>query len=276
MVVVSLINRKGGVGKTTLTMALADHLSGLYRKKVLLVDLDSQANLTLAAVGEERWQELERDKATVADVFENVISRRQSTLHLETVARVKDAAAVKLIASTPRLADVEADAMEGDAEWRRRVGSPYLVLQQQIGPVCDRYDFVLIDCPPSTGVITLNGLALSDGYLIPVMPSPVAVSGIEILTARIETFAKGLRRKLKRYGTIVNRVDTRTYLHHNIIRELEGNVEATPVWKTRIRGSVRAEEGWDNHLGTQTLIQRWGILHADFAALAEEFIRRVS
>lgn len=67
MAVLSLINRKGGVGKTTVTLALADHLAGVYRKKILLVDLDSQANLTLPSVGEERWQELERSKATVAE-----------------------------------------------------------------------------------------------------------------------------------------------------------------------------------------------------------------
>ncbi|WP_309897179.1 ParA family protein [Archangium sp.] len=274
MTVVSLINRKGGVGKTTLTLALADHLSSLYRKRILLLDLDSQANLSTAAIGEERWQDLDRGRQTVADVFEAVVQRRSVPPHVEPVRRIKGALPVQLVASTPRLADIEADAMEGATEWRRRVGSPYLVLQQVLGPLCENFDYVLIDCPPSIGVITLNGLALSDGYLIPVMPSPIAVSGIELLVGRIQKFAKGLGRTLRRYGTVVNRIDTRTQLHHAITSELKKNPEAEPVWASQIRASVRAEEGWDQP-GPRTLIQRWGTLHADFAALTEEFLRRV-
>jgi chromosome partitioning protein len=274
MAIVSLINRKGGVGKTTLTLALSDFLTSVYRKRILLLDLDPQANLTLACVGEDRWAELDHRHKTVADVFEDVVRNVAVAPHIEAINRIRGAIPAQLLASTPRLSDIESEAMESDQAWRRRVGSPYLVLTQALSRLSDGYDYVLLDCPPSLGVITVNGLAFSDGYLIPVMPSPVAISGIEQVVRKIGSFATGLRRSIKRYGTIINRMDGRTNLHPTIISELERNPEAKPVWATRIRASVHAEEGWAQH-EARTLLQRWGSLHGDFAALTEEFIRRV-
>lgn len=275
MPVVSLINMKGGVGKTSLTLALSDFLSASYRKRILLIDLDPQANLTTACIEEQRWAFLDGKKRTIADVFDAVVRDATIAPHFEAVSRVRGAVPVQLLASTPRLAEVESEAMESDQAWRRRVGSPYLVLHQALYHLLDPYDYVIIDCPPSLGPITLNGLALTDGYLIPVMPSPVATSGLELLQRKIVQFAQGLRRPIKRYGTVVNRVDARANLHAAIIRELEGNPEAKPVWSTRIARSVRVEEGWDNP-EARTLVQRWGASHDDFFALAEEFIRRVN
>lgn len=274
MATVSLINRKGGVGKTTLTLALSDFLTSVYRKRILLLDLDPQANLTLACVGEQRWVELDERRKTVADVFFDIVNNVPVVPHLEVINRIRGAVPAQLLASTPRLSDIEAEAMDSDQAWRRRVGSPYLVLNQALVRLLDGYDYVLIDCPPSLGVITLNGLVFSDGYLIPVMPSPVAISGIEQVVDRIDKFAGGFRRTIKRYGTVVNRVDSRTNLHAAVIRELEGNPDAQPLWTTRVRASVRVEEGWDQH-EARTLSQRWGVLQNDFLALAEEFIRRV-
>lgn len=274
MAVVCLINMKGGVGKTTLTLALSDFLSSLHRKRVLLIDLDPQANLTTAAIGENRWAQVDQKRRTVADAFDAIVRGEAPAVHTEIVGRVTGAVPVALIAGTPRLADIEAEAMETDQTWRIKVGSPYMVLHRALFKDLDLYDHVLIDCPPSLGVVTLNGLMLADGYLIPVMPSPVAVAGIKQLAAKIEGFSKNMRRPLKRYGTVVNRIDARTNLHLTIIRELEKQPEVTPIWNSRIRHSVRAEEGWDDS-SSKTLIQRWGALYPDLMTFTEEFTRRV-
>jgi chromosome partitioning protein len=274
MSIVSVINMKGGVGKTTLTLALSDFLSSIYKKRVLLIDLDPQANLTMACVGEHRWADIDHHRMTVADIFDEVVRNVPTAPHIEAINRIRGGMQVHLIASTPRLTEVEAEAMDADQAWRRRVGSPYLVLNQVLAPILDAYDYALIDCPPSMGVITLNGLAFSDGYLVPVTPSPVSITGFELLQRKVSQFAYGLRRTITRYGTIINRVDTRTNLHAAIIRELQGNPEAQPVWTTQIHTTVRAEEGWDQS-EPRTLSQRWGGLHSVFSALAEEFIRRV-
>lgn len=273
MSVVAIVNRKGGVGKTTLTVALADFLTALHNKRILLIDLDAQGNLTIACVGDDRWQELERARWTVADVFDDVVHGRSPFVHKEPVSRIHRARAISLIPGTPRLADVEAEALEGDQRWKKRI-EPNRILQSALQRHTEAYDYTLVDCPPSLTLSSYNGLALADGYLIPVMPSHVAVYGIEQIGARIDAFSMQIGRKLKRYGTIVNRVDTRTNSHAAVIAELERNPDAAPVWKTKVRASVRAEEGWRNP-DSLTLSQRWGTLYGDLEALAQEFVRRV-
>jgi chromosome partitioning protein len=225
-------------------------------------------------VGNNRWDELDKKRRTLADVFWAVVEGRDAGVHVEVVNRVSGAVPVSLVASTPRLSDVEAEAMEADQAWRRRVGSPYLVLHTALSRYTDAFDHVLVDCPPSLGVVTLNGLALSDGYLIPVTPTPVAIAGIAQLADKIASFSAGIARPLRRYGTIINAIDSRTNLHDSIIRELERQKTVTPIWSTRIRQSVRAQEGWDNP-GPRTLTQRWGALYGDYQSLAEEYLRRV-
>lgn len=274
MTAVSMINRKGGVGKTTLSIALADILASTFRKRVLLVDLDPQANLTIAAIGPDRWEKIDRARLTLADAFLSAVQGHAAAPHIETVNRVRGGEPVSLIPSTPRLSDVEAEAMESDQAWRRRVGSPYLVVHQLLGARVDVYDYVIIDCPPSLGVITLNGLAISDGFLMPVMPSAVSMAGLNQLVDKAESFGRSLGRPIKRYGTVVNRFESGANAHLNAMRELRANKAIAPVWDAIVKKSVRAEEGYDNP-APLTLNQRWGTLHADLLALAEEFVRRV-
>jgi chromosome partitioning protein len=274
MTAVAMINRKGGVGKTTLCIALADILTSTFRKRILLIDLDPQANLTLAAIGSERWEKVDRAKLTLADAFLSAVQGQAAAPHIEVTHRVRGGEPVSIIASTPRLSDVEAEAMESDQAWRRRVGSPYLVVHQLLASKLDLYDYVLIDCPPSLGVITLNGLAISDGFLMPVMPSAVSMAGLNQLVDKAEAFAKSLARPIRRFGTVVNRFEAGANAHLNALRELRANRAISPVWDAIIRKSVRAEEGFDNPRPL-TLTQRWGTLYPDLHAMAEEFIRRV-
>jgi chromosome partitioning protein len=216
---------------------------------------------------------LDQKGKTTADVFQQVVDGRTPVVLFEPVPRVVRALPYSVLVSTPRLSDVEADAMEGELAWRRRVGSPYLVLHTALMAYLDAYDYVLIDCPPSIGVITLNGLALSDGVLIPVMPSLISTAGITQLTTRVGEFAKSLGRPIKNYGTVVNRYDSRTNSQQAIVRSLESRAEVKPLWTARISDSVRAQEGYNPR--PMTLAQRWGTQQGELAALAEEFVRRV-
>ncbi|MCK6506254.1 ParA family protein [Myxococcota bacterium] len=273
MTAVCVINRKGGVGKTTLTLALADFLGGLYRKRVLLVDLDPQANLSIGCIGEERWDALDRKGLTVAGLFEAIVAGRTPVVHLESVQRISRSAACSLLVSTPRLSEVEAESMEADQGWRQRVGSPYLVLHTALHRHFEAYDYVLMDCPPSLGVVTYNGLMLANGYLVPVLPSPVSIAGVTQLVDRIQEVSRSWRRPLTRYGTIINRYSDHKNSHRAILAELNSKPQVQPIWNTRVPDTVRAEEGYQP--GLQTLVQRWGTLHPSLGALTEEFVRRV-
>lgn len=184
--------------------------------------------------------------------------------------RVVRGAPCSLLAATPRLIGVEA-RLE-DQERPSRLGSQYLTLHSVLARRLPAYDYTLIDCPPSLGTLTRNGLAISDGVLIPVAPTAISAVGLSQLIERLDHFGKGLGRPLKRYGTILNLVE-----HGNapeaVTRQLTANPDAQPIWTTRIARSVRAHEGYAP--GQRTLVQRWGTLAPDLAALAEEFTRRV-
>lgn len=274
MAVVCMVNFKGGVGKTTLCLALADFLSGIHQRRVLLIDLDPQANLSFACVGEERWGMLDKKELTVADAFRQVSERRPRVLHVEMVSRVARALPVAVVVSTPRLTDVETDILGAPTARGARAVGPYDLLREALGRNLAAYDDVIIDCPPSLGVITLNGLAMADGWLVPVMPTPVAVAGVPQLFARVQEFTKTIGHPLRKYGTIINAYSAGTNLHASTLHEVAGRKEFQPVWNTRIRYSVRLGEGYAG-AGPKTLSQRWGTAYADLLALAEEYTRRV-
>jgi chromosome partitioning protein len=146
--------------------------------------------------------------------------------------------------------------------------------------VIKAYDYVLIDCPPSIGMITLNALTMSSGYLIPTIPDYVSTVGLTQVTQRVKQHAVGLRRKIPLYGTVVNRFKRGARLHPAILEELRGRPEAQPLWDTIIPDTVRAEEALNQTAGLMTLKARYGggphALYTSFEALAAEFLQRVS
>lgn len=274
MAVVSLLSVKGGVGKTTLTLALSDYLTSVYRKRVLLIDLDPQTDLTMACISGARWAERDRTRSTVADTFAEAVRGEPIHPTFQTVARVDGAVAAHLLVGTPRLAEIEADVMEGGEDWRQHVAAPHLVLHQALRRLAKGYDYALIDCPPSLGTLMLNGLALSDGYLVPVTPTPAAIRTIEIVERRSAQLALGLHRSIKRYGTVINRLDGALTENVGWLHDLNDNLAAKPVWRARVGEGAQTLERWDQP-APQPLQVRWGSLYEDLAALAEEFVRRI-
>jgi chromosome partitioning protein len=291
MTAICLVNRKGGVGKTSLTLALADFLTALHGRKVLIVDIDPQANASLALLGEQRWlKQAEQDRRTVADIFLSATTGKLSEglgedMVIEGIRRIKGTArTIALLPGTPRLQEVEEDMMEGDSEWRYFLGSPYFILSQAVVKrLFPRYDYVLIDCPPALGMTTLNGLTAANGYLIPTIADHVSTVGIDQVIGRIQRHAKGLRRELRLYGTLVNRFKRATSLHRAVLAELRNRRACQPVWDTIIPDTVKAEEGYlfREHLFHEqmTLKGRYGgETHNYYQALielAEEFLRRI-
>lgn len=288
MIAVCIVNRKGGVGKTTLTIALADFLSTLHGYRILVVDLDPQANASLALLGEPGWFKADRERRTVADLFEIVRDQGDipqgfgNRLVKPGIERIKGSPQrVSVVPCSPRLQDIEEGMMEGESTWRYVVGSPYFILHRAlVGGVFSEFDYVLIDCPPALGVATLNGLSAATGFLIPTIADHISTIGAVQLVDRIRRHSQHLRRPLKHYGTIVNRFKTGTRLHSTVLAEMQSKKEFLPVWDAIIPDTVKSEEGYLAHDTTLTLKGRYGgQSHNYFNALgdlAEEFIRRVS
>ncbi|NLE81432.1 MAG: ParA family protein [Rhodococcus sp.] len=234
--VVATINLKGGVGKTTTTAALAEVLSAEFGQKVLLIDLDPQTNLTMMMIGERRWGELDAEGLTLATVFERELTGTPGWFDIDLLieqgvsplSKVDTVdllpSSLKLIALQDRVAAL-GEGVDGDHTQ---------ILQRALGDVLDRYDYVLIDCPPNLGAMTLNGLRLADGYLIPTIPDVMSTYGIGPVQERIRQFATEWGGPIVELGVVVTKYRKVSAVHRNTIDDLVRNKEISMVFPSLI------------------------------------------
>lgn len=154
------------------------------RKHVLLVDLDPQTNATVTVISEEDWAELDREGRTIAQLFADRINFLEAPkFDIEKaikprVSRINDGIArLDLLPSSIRLIDLQ-DRIPMIAMQGNLTVNPLEILKKALDPVIDRYDYVIIDCPPSPGTVTKNGLRISTGYVIPTIPDIISTWGI--------------------------------------------------------------------------------------------------
>lgn len=217
----TIVNQKGGVGKTTTAINLGAYL-GAYGQKVLLIDLDPQTNAT-SCLGVEK-------KAIRAGTYEVIIGNTDLTSTILHNPRFK----LSIVPSTPGLAgaEVELIAME-NREFR---------LRDAISTVKDRYDYILIDCPPSLSILTVNGLvAAQDGVLIPVQCEYLALEGLTQLTQTLTRARNSLFPGLAVRGVILTMYDGRTNLAVDVVKEVR-KYFSDRVFQTIIPRSIRAAE----------------------------------
>ncbi len=196
----TIVNQKGGVGKTTTAINLGAYL-GYYGQRVLLVDIDPQANAT-SSLGVE--------KNTVRSGSYEVLIRAASVgpqiLHNP---RLK----LSLLPSTPALAGAEVELVETPRREFR--------LRDALRAVQDRYDYILVDCPPSLGLLTVNGLVTAqNGILIPVQCEYLALEGLGQLTQTITRVRSGLFPELEVRGVVLTMFDGRTRLASDVVGEV--------------------------------------------------------
>jgi chromosome partitioning protein len=195
--VVSFINLRGGVGKSTLSMMAAEFLFFRFHKRVLAIDLDSQANLTFAMVPPERIRELRGSQRTIYHLFLQALQGRISIqdvvarppLIVSNVARglgvQRTTAALDMVISLPDLAQLDEQML---VMWEQGETAPKefrYVLKKALAPVLEDYDVVIIDCPPGLSVLTSNALVASDYYVCPVIPEPLSILGVDLVTQRV-------------------------------------------------------------------------------------------
>ena len=225
--VIALVNQKGGTGKTQSTENLGIGLAN-EGKKVLLVDMDPQGSLTIS-LGHPRADEL---PVTVADIMakvlqDQVIAPREGILHHEE--------GVDLMPANISLSGMEVSLVN--------VMSREKVLKEYIDSVKDNYDYVLIDCMPSLGMLTVNALAAADKLVIPVQAQYLSAKGLEQLLQTVNKVRRQINPKLKIDGILLTMVDSRTNYAKdicNLIRGTYGN--KLKVYQTEIPHSVRAAE----------------------------------
>jgi chromosome partitioning protein len=219
--VFTLVNQKGGVGKTTSAINLGAYL-GYFGQRVLLVDLDPQANATSS---------LGVDKRTVkTGTYEVLIGAAAIAPQVLHNPRFK----MSLLSSSPALAGAEIELLDlPKREYR---------LKEALAPVLDRYDYILIDCPPSLSILTINGLmAAQNGIIIPVQCEYLALEGLGQLTQTINRVRTSLFTDLEVRGVILTMYDGRTRLALDVVNEVR-QFFPDQVFQSIIPRSIRLAE----------------------------------
>lgn len=225
--IIAIANQKGGVGKTTTAISLGAGLAS-SGKKVLLIDADPQASMTVAL----GYREPDRLEATLSDIIQNVANDLEVP---EGYAVIHHDNNIDLIPADIGLSAVEVSLVNAM--------SRELILRSFTESVRDRYDYILIDCMPSLGVLTVNALACADSVLIPVQAAYLPVRGLQQLIRTISTVQRRLNQRLHIEGILLTMVDNRTVYNREIVKEVNDVYgKSVPVFPVEIPLSIRAAE----------------------------------
>jgi chromosome partitioning protein len=247
--IVSLVNQKGGVGKTTTAVSLAVAL-GRRGQRVLLVDLDPQANATSA---------LGVDGKELNGTYDAILDE---TPMAECVIRVENEG-LSLVPSSAELSGAEVELVPVMARERR--------LTNALAQVRDSYDWILIDCPPSLGLLTINALNASDAVIIPVQCEYMALEGLSRLMETLDLVKRNLNPKLHVLGVILTMFDARTRLAQQVVDEVRSHFPQT--FATIIPRSVRLSEA-PSHGKSIFLYDQGGRSATAYDAVASELLER--
>jgi len=215
-----IANQKGGVGKTTTAINLAAALA-LLRKRVLLIDLDPQGNATMGSG-------IDKNKV-VQNLYQVLIG--DSTI---AQARVRsEAGGYDVLPANRELSGAEIDLIQMDQREQQ--------LKQAIEHVLDDYDFILIDCPPTLSLLTLNGLASANGVIIPMQCEYFALEGLSDLVNTIKRVHRNINPQLQLVGLLRVMFDARVTLQQQVSAQIEGHF-GDKVFKSVVPRNVRLAE----------------------------------
>lgn len=192
MKVVSVINYKGGVGKTTITANLASEMVS-KGKKVLVIDLDPQANLTFSYIKVEEWREGYEKSKTIKHWFDSLVDGTKPVPNFEELIVTQNG--VDLICSHLGLIDVDIELAAGlsagtERQHKHNFVKTYSYIKNELQKLKDKYEVVLFDCPPNFSIVTKNALIASDYYIVPAKMDYLSTLGINTLKNHVETLVE--------------------------------------------------------------------------------------
>ncbi|MBO4404705.1 MAG: ParA family protein [Treponema sp.] len=247
--VIVFVNQKGGVGKTTSAINIGAYIA-LAGKKVLLVDFDSQGNMS-SGVG------VGKEKPTVYELLDGTSSADEAIKH----SSLKN---LDVISASIALADAAIQLVEQE--------NREYFLRDALAPVKDKYDYILIDCPPSLGLLTINGLAAADDVLVPMQCEYFALEGVGLLMESVKTVQQKFNSNLNIGGIFFTMYDSRTRLAQEVIMQVKSYFREK-VFNTIIPRNVRLSEA-PSHGKPICLYDPNCVGAKSYQKLAEEVINR--
>ncbi len=246
----ALVNQKGGVGKTTTAINLGAYLAHLGQR-VLIVDLDPQSNAT-SCLGVDK-------RAVQVSTYDALLTEDVPAAAILYNERLN----ISLLPSSPALAGAEVELVEeADREFK---------LRNALETLDGKFDYILIDCPPSLGILTVNGLvAAQDGVLVPVQCEYLALEGLGLITQTIERVRASLFPELKVRGVVLTMFDPRTNLSTDVVKEVNNHFPGQ-VFKSVVPRSIRLAEAPSYGLPISAYAPSSVGAHA-YEALAQELL----
>lgn len=218
--IIAVANQKGGVGKTTTSINLSACL-GNQNKKTILVDLDPQGNAT-SGLGIDK-------NAVNFSIYDVLINKKNIS---DTVLHT-DCKNLDIIPSEVNLAGAEVEIVE--------IKNREFLLKENLNEIKDKYDYIIIDCPPSLGLLTVNAFCACDTVLVPIQCEYYALEGLSMLTKTIKSIKSELNKEIDLEGVLMTMYDSRTNLSTQVVNEVK-KFFPDKVFKTVIPRNVRLSE----------------------------------